>query len=113
MSSSTRLYTPAQQQKAARLMAVADKWAEGYRVRDGLRFVSFTSDRAPKPGQPPVIYYTRLDGRGGCTCPAARLSRSGRCFHKLAAAIVFDQRQEAAFSPPISEESAYDLCDAF
>ena len=112
MQAQTRLYTPAQQQKAARLMAVADKWAEGYRVRDGLRFVSFTSDRAPKDGKPPVIYYTRLDG-GACSCPGARESRSGRCFHRLAVHTVYVERQEAAFCPPVSAESAYGLVDAF
>lgn len=94
MMNQTRLYSPSQQKEAARLVAIADKWAEGYRRRDGVRFVSFTSRRNPK-----VLYYTRIDG-AFCTCPGARESRSGRCFHQLACRVV----AEAAVVPPHTDD---------
>lgn len=89
------VYSKSVQQRAAELVAKADKWAEGVDNRTGVRFITFTSSREPKAGEKAVYYHTRIDGRG-CTCPAARKSRTGRCCHQLAAQTVAERAQEQA-----------------
>lgn len=107
------VYSPTVQKRAAELVAKADKWAEGHDLKTGMRFVTFTSNQAPKAGEPLVLYYTRIDGRG-CTCPAARKSRTGRCHHKLACQIVTERVQEQAARKPLKTyEEVYGLVDAF
>lgn len=98
------LYSRAQQEKAMRLVAVADKWAEGTRPSDGLRFNLFASESAPG-----VVYQTHINGLG-CTCPGAARSYRGRCYHMLAAAIVTDRAREAA-TPKAALARLNDLLD--
>lgn len=91
------LYSKAIYEKAAALVAISEKWAYGTRLRDGMRFVTFSSQ-----SRVGVYYMTRLDGRG-CTCPAASTGRTGRCFHKLACEIVTKQAGEALMEPRCPE----------
>lgn len=104
----TQGYSTQQQREAERLVAISDRWAEGYDHKRGVRFVSFASRTTPG-----VFYYTRIDGRG-CTCPGARESRSGRCFHQLACQIKTEQARERMTARP-SYDSLLDhhLVDAF
>lgn len=88
------VYSKSQRQEAERLAAMADKWAEGFDRQTGVRFNLFTSKSTPG-----AIYRTRIDGRGGCTCPGARHSRTGGCVHQLACAIVTERAQQTAEAP--------------
>ena len=106
------VYSKQQQKDAERLVAIADRWAEGYDRKSGVRFVSFTSRRAPKNGERPAVYCTRTDGQG-CTCPGARESRSGRCFHQLAVSTLTERVREEAAQPSKRYEDIYGLEDAF
>ena len=110
-------YSKAVQDRAMELVAKADKWAEGVELTTGRRFVTFASSREPKPGEQPVYYRTAFNGKG-CTCPAARKSRAGRCCHQLAAQIVTERVQDAAAIPTKRYEDFWvgtgmELTDAF
>lgn len=99
--------SPAMTRKAQELLAVSDKWATGYRLSDGLRFVVFSSRTTPG-----TVYYTRMDG-AACNCPAARLSRSGRCCHRLAAQLACEQATDAFIASRSQDEYADDLVSLF
>lgn len=107
------VYSKAMREKAEALVAKSDKWAEGRRNADGVRFILFAS--ATRVG---VYYFTRIDG-AFCSCPAGSKSRSGRCCHQLACQIVTERAQEQAAKPsrPTYEDlwigSGMDLTDAF
>lgn len=105
-----RVYSKAQQERAMRLVARADQWAEGQRKSDGLRFNVFASESTPG-----VYYQTHFSGLG-CTCPGAQKSPRGRCFHMLACAIITERAQ--APRPKLRYEDVYTddalgLTDAF
>jgi hypothetical protein len=99
----TAVYSAAQRQKAERLLETVDMWAEGERTSDGLRFNLFTSESATG-----VVYQTHINGLG-CTCPGARKSARGRCFHQLATQMATER---AAAEQP-KRKSYSDLMDAF
>lgn len=101
------LYSRSQREKAMQLVARAETWAEGVRPRDGLRFNLFASESAPG-----VVYQTHLHGLG-CTCPGARRSARGRCFHMLACQIVTERVQDQAARPRVSYENLYGNDEAF
>lgn len=91
MAAQATIVSPAIRRKADELLARSDRWAHGYRKHDGLQFVVFASQSAPG-----VYYQTRIDG-AFCTCPAARLSRAGRCCHKVAVAEKYQQARSRPF----------------
>lgn len=103
------IVSPAIRRKADELLARSDSWAHGYRKSDGLQFVVFASQSAPG-----VYYQTRIDG-AYCTCPAARLSRAGRCCHKVAVAEKYEQARNRPFRTleELMGDEASELVDAF
>lgn len=86
-----QMVSPNVQRKANELLERSDKWATGSRKRDGLAFIVFASQSTPG-----VYYYTGMSG-DFCTCPAARLSRSGMCCHRVAAAAAQREAQEQPY----------------
>jgi hypothetical protein len=81
------VYTSSQRARAASLVENAKTWTRGTRKRDGKPFFFVPSDRAVG-----TVYMTAEDG---CTCPAARHSRSGDCKHQQAVRQYAEQRAEA------------------
>lgn len=96
------VYRKSMQDKAADLVAHADKWAYGTRNRDGLRFILF-----PSQSRAGVYYFTRIDG-AFCSCPAGSLSKHARCCHKIAAQTVTEQAREAYTKPRVTLDELYD-----
>ena len=101
------LYSKAIRERAEALVAKSDKWAEGVRNSDGVRFVLFASN-----SRSDVYYMTRIDG-AYCTCPAGRLSRFPRCCHMLACQLVTERVQEQAARPTTRYEDYFGNNDAF
>ena len=107
MAIDLRVYSKSQQERAMRLVAVADKWAEGVRPSDGLCFNLFASETTPG-----VVYQTHLHGLG-CTCPGAQHSRRGVCCHMIACQLVTERVQEQAARPTKRYEDYFGNDDAF
>jgi hypothetical protein len=103
-------YSKAVQQRVDELLAVSDKWAKGVCKQTGQQYNVFASSSTPG-----VFYRTRFDGRpGGCTCPAARKSRSGNCCHLLAVRTVTERVQEQAARKPLKTyEELFGNSEAF
>lgn len=105
-------YSKAVQKRVDELLAVSDRWAKGVDKQAGAQFNVFASTTTPG-----VFYRTRFDGRG-CTCPAARKSRTGICCHRIAVRIVTERVQEQAARPSKRYEDLWigdgsQLTDAF
>lgn len=103
------IVSPAIRRKADALLARSDSWAHGHRKSDGLRFVVFASESTPG-----VYWQTRIDG-AFCTCPAARLSRAGRCCHKVAVAEKYHEARNRPFRSleELMADESDALVDAF
>lgn len=91
------------------LLARSSRWARGVDLKTGRQFVTFTSSRTTKDGQP-IYHRTAIDG-SGCCCPGY-LYR-GMCSHALACRWDTEQAHESAARPPVTYENLYGLDEAF
>lgn len=96
-------YTVEQIEKAHAAAKHADRWSEGVRHSDGLRYIVFASE-----SRPGTYHQTHINGLG-CDCKRGQLEL--RCWHVLAAQIATEKAQ--APKPRKTYEDLFDLEDAF
>jgi hypothetical protein len=75
--------TPSMQAHAEVLLERASRWARGIDKSNGQAFVTFTSSRTDREGNP--IYHKTHAAGLGCTCPS--WLHRGSCSHALACQI--------------------------
>lgn len=102
------VYSTAIRAKAEALLEKRQRWARGEARVNGalIGVVLFSSSRKPKnPNDPHIVYVTICTGLA-CNCPAAQKSASGRCCHRLAAALDTEMAQSRQ---PQYDDSGDDL----
>ena len=90
-----KMVTPTMKAHAEVLLARSARWARGIDKRRNVAFVTFTSSKLDRDGNP-ILYYTRCDG-GACTCHSYR--HRGMCCHAEACRLEAEAAREAACRP--------------